>query len=147
MSLRARRSSTPFVPKGKSLTKQSFGDPSDINAIVGKFLSSGTLDWYNRLEPRFGDFTGVEDYHSALNRVVEAQEAFDQLPARIRGYFANDPAELVAAAHDPSRAEELRGLGFVPLGEPAAPADPHLEEAAPEAGAPPPKPGDVSPSR
>lgn len=115
---RPRRSSRdPFVPEGKSLTKQAFSDPADINNIVAKFISTGTLDWFNRLEPRFGDFSGVEDYHACLNRVVEAQQAFDALPAKVRAHFENDPARLVEAAHDPERREELRALGFVPLGE------------------------------
>lgn len=98
---------------GTSRTKQSFQDDTNINVIVSRYRQSGVMPVINPREPKFGDFSNVGDYHSAMNRVVAAQELFDELPAKVRSAFRNDPAELIAAAMDPSKRELLGELGLL----------------------------------
>jgi phage internal scaffolding protein len=97
----------------KSLTKQSFAEEADINTIVRKFLQTGELPTNVRL-PTYGDFTGLTDYHAAMNAVAQANEAFDQLPANIRTRFHNDPGEFVDFCSDDKNREEAIKLGLVP---------------------------------
>lgn len=106
-----------------SRTVQSGLADSDINTIVRRFGISNTLP-SARVLPEFGDFTGVQDYQSALNGIMEADAAFSSLPAVVRARFANDPAKLWEFVHDPANHEEAARLGIL---EPvAAPPEPQL---------------------
>jgi hypothetical protein len=59
-----------------SLAQQHYKEECDINTILQKFNITGILPEFP-LSPRYGDFTGVGDYHTALNRVIAAQEEFE----------------------------------------------------------------------
>lgn len=95
-----------------SLAQQQFRDECDINVILERFNVTGRLPVVP-LAPEFGDFTGVSDYQSALHAVMAAEESFDQLPARVRERFANDPAAFVDFCLDESNRDEMRQLGLL----------------------------------
>ena len=82
-----------------SLTQQHFKDETDINNILRQFNITGLLP-EAPLSPLYGDFTGIGDYHSALNAVYAAEDEFMTLPAQIRARFENDPAQLIAFLSD-----------------------------------------------
>jgi phage internal scaffolding protein len=114
-----------------TLAQQNFKDESDINYIVRQFGLTGELPG-KPLSPQYGDFTGVLDYHSAVNAVLAAQDDFMELPAQLRSRFNNDPAELIDFLADEQNREEATKLGLVavkpisepsetPVGEPKAP--------------------------
>ena len=63
-----------------------------------------------------GDFSGIGDYHTALNRVIAAQDEFEALPAQIRARFNNDPAELIEFLEDDKNRPEAETLGLVEKG-------------------------------
>ena len=73
-----------------SLTQQQFKEDADINVIVKRFGLTGELPDDVRM-PQSGDFTGIPDFHTALNLVRATQEEFMRVPAEIRGRFQNDP--------------------------------------------------------
>lgn len=95
-----------------SLAQQHFKDECDINNILRQFNITGLLP-EQPLSPRYGDFTGIGDYHSALNRVIAAQDEFDGLPATIRARFNNDPAILIEFLEDENNRPEAEMLGLV----------------------------------
>lgn len=95
-----------------SLAQQHYKEECDINTILQKFNISGLLP-ESPLSPRYGDFTGIGDYHSALNRVIAAQDEFDGLPATIRSRFDNDPAKLIEFLEDEKNRPEAESLGLV----------------------------------
>lgn len=111
----------------KSLTQQQFGDEVDINTIVKRFNLTGQLPTSFNM-PTYGDFTGISDYHSALNIVREADEQFLSLPAHIRARFDNDPGKLIEFLEEPDNRDEAVKLGLVTpkvaelTGGPAAPS-------------------------
>lgn len=117
-------------------TKQSPADQADINSIMKKYLSTGEFP-VGRGPGRYGDFSGLEDYHSALSRVMAAQRAFDALPSHVRNYVRNDPGQLLALVNDPERQAEAEGLGLlqeVPEPPtPPVPSEPAPTEPAPDA--------------
>lgn len=88
------------------------------------------------VDPSFyGDFTGIVDYHTAMQRQVESFNAFMQLPALVRDRFANDPGQLLHFLEDPNNRSEAVELGIleplpvvpvpepVPDGQSAVPSD------------------------
>jgi phage internal scaffolding protein len=95
-----------------SLAQQHHKDECDINNILRQFNITGLLP-ESPLSPRYGDFTGIGDYHTALNRVIAAQDEFEALPAQIRARFNNDPAELIEFLEDDKNRPEAESLGLV----------------------------------
>jgi len=95
-----------------SLAQQHFKDECDINNILRQFNITGLLP-EAPLSPRYGDFTGISDYHTALNRVIAAQDEFEALPADIRARFENDPAQLIDFLDNPENRPEAEELGLV----------------------------------
>lgn len=99
-----------------SLTQQHFADECDINNIIERYVNTGVLgDPLNpgSVSPQFGDFSTSYDFHAAQTLIVQAEQAFDALPAAIRNRFHNDPGELLAFLEDESNREEAINLGIV----------------------------------
>ena len=97
-----------------TLAQQHFKEECDINTILQKFSITGILP-EAPLSPRYGDFSGIGDYHTALNRVIAAQEEFQALPAQIRARFDNDPAKLIEFLDDEANRPEAEKLGLVEI--------------------------------
>lgn len=98
-----------------SLAQQNFKDEVDINHLLEKFKVTGQLPPAVRL-PSYGDFTGVNDYQSAMNALNTARDAFMELPAQMRSEFGNDPQKFLEYCSDPKNADDLvkRGLAVRP---------------------------------
>ena len=95
-----------------TLAQQNFKDETDINYIVRQFGITGELPG-KPMNPQYGDFTGVLDYHSAVNAVLAAQDDFMGLPAQMRSRFNNDPAQLIDFLGNEENREEAIKLGLV----------------------------------
>lgn len=98
---------------GASLTKQSFQAESDINNILKKYQKTGILTHVNQFGGKYMDLGSVEDYHSSMNRVVKAQEAFLTLPSSLREKFGNDPAAFLKFVGDEKNIPAMRELGLL----------------------------------
>lgn len=66
----------------------------DINTIMRRFMGTGEMPQQLR-EGVYGDFTGVYDYWSALEKIESVDRRFMELPADMREKFDNDPGKLV----------------------------------------------------
>lgn len=95
-----------------SLAQQQFKDESDINNILKQFNITGELP-NAPLSPRYGDFTGISDYKTALDRVIAADEEFMNLPAQLRARFDNEPANLIEFLENEQNRSEAEKLGLV----------------------------------
>lgn len=95
-----------------TLAQQQFKDETDINNILRQFNVTGLLP-EAPLSPRYGDFTGIVDYHTALNAVIAAEDGFMQLPAELRARFENDPENLINFLNDEANKDEAVKLGLI----------------------------------
>jgi len=78
-----------------SQTLQSFKDDADINCIIARFENTGVLVDPTvpvSRTPQFGDYSDMPSYQEAQNVIVAANNAFNDLSAKIRERFGNDPA-------------------------------------------------------
>jgi len=98
--------------KDPSLAQQHMKDECDINVIVERFGVTGQIP-VAPLEPSYGDFSGVGDYHSALNAIKAADEAFMALPAKIRAKFDHDPNALLNYLQNEENREEAIQIGLI----------------------------------
>lgn len=80
-----------------SKVQQQFGTEVDVNTIMRRYGISQALP----LGPStgvYGDFTGISDYESAVERIEGARKRFMELPAEVRERFDNDPGVLIRRA-------------------------------------------------
>lgn len=96
-----------------SLTQQSDLNETDINVIMKKYNVTGQVPAV-LAEGIFGDFTTVTDFRDAQDKLLAAQEAFAQVPAKIREQFHNDPAEFIEFATNKENLAQLRTWGLAP---------------------------------
>jgi len=118
--------------KDPSLAQQHMKDECDINVIVERFGVTGELPTVP-IPPQYGDFSGITDYHSAINAVRASEEAFMALPAKIRARFDHDPNALLQFLNDPINRDEAIEIGLID-GEPVvAPIVSAVETPKPDA--------------
>ena len=122
-----------------SMTQQHFKDECDIDNILRKYETSGFL--VDPLEPRrqaqFGDFSEVQDFQTAQNKVAEVTEYFDSLPASIRMRFGNRVSEFLTFVTDPANRTACEELGiFIPEVSQESSPQGKPEEVVPESVTP-----------
>lgn len=125
---------TDIRPETKR-TRSEFLEECDVNKIMGQYRRHGFVSHLAQRPPRYGDFTNVTDYLTAVTAVKEAEKAFQSLPARVRDYCGNDPATFLQAMANPEALEQMKKLG--------------LKEQTPtnnEGGVPPSSPAPAAPS-
>jgi len=93
-------------------TQQSFAEEVDINTIVRRFGVGAPLP-PGPLPEHFGDFGPPMDFQTAMNRVVQARESFDRMPAAVRSEFDNDAGRFVSFCQDPGNFDQLEKWGLV----------------------------------
>lgn len=111
-------------PKQKvQAAQQQFKDECDINVLIKKF-GIDNLPITKRM-PIIGDFADVMDYQTALNMVLEADEAFMQLPGKVRERFDDSPQKLMEFLENRDNRDEAVKLGLIdPPTPPAPPPEP-----------------------
>lgn len=101
-----------------SLAQQHMRDECDINVLVERFGLTGELPQGVRL-PQYGDFTAVSDFHSAVNAVRQASEAFMRYPADVRVRFDHDPAKFMDFFNREENRAEAEKMGLVLASSPS----------------------------
>ncbi len=101
-----------LVCKDPSLAQQHMKDECDINVLVERFGVTGSMP-VAPIEPSYGDFSGVGDYHTALNKIKAADEAFMALPAKIRAKFDHDPNALLNYLQNEENRDEAIQIGLI----------------------------------
>lgn len=104
-----------IVNKSPSMTQAQFQDECDINKIMDRYMRTGCLsDPLSRMRPgTYGDFTEMGDYMENMNKIIQAREMFDALPAKVRERFGNNPGAMIDFVMDPSNQKEAIDLGLL----------------------------------
>lgn len=90
-----------------SMAIQSEKDNCDINIIMKRFNVTKQLPPGSVRMPTYGDFSQVGDFHTAMQVVRQAEEAFAQMPSELRSKFGNDPGAFVAFCSEETEDGEL----------------------------------------
>lgn len=97
-----------------SKVEQSHKEEVNINTIMAKARRTGQIP-VRKGTPLYGDFTESMEYHTAQNRIANAQSAFLNLPSEMRELFKNDPALLIDFVNDPENATQAAEMGLIEL--------------------------------
>lgn len=97
---------------GKSMAKQSMKDECDINNILKQYQKTGVIEHVKENAGRFVDLPDVPDYQEALNIVIAAGEAFDNLPGSVRQRFNNDAVAFLDFMDNDENVDESVELGL-----------------------------------
>lgn len=112
-----------FAP---SRTKQSFLAETDVNNIIKRYRVTGLLPQHQG-DPMYADFSKLpSDYQDALNKVLDAEAAFNAVSSDVRSEFNNDPKAFISFCTDPANLDQLREWGLAP--KPPAPPAPVAPE-------------------
>lgn len=106
-----------ITPEGEGRTKQSFKQECDVNHIMARFQKTGVLDFASRYEAQYGDVSGV-NFTAAMQVIADAKTMFNEMPARVRDRFRNDPAKFLDFINNPLNKDEARELGLLKAEEP-----------------------------
>lgn len=94
-------------------TDPSMAKECDINSIVARARRVGQLPESARAAAKtFGDFSQVPTYPEMFEKVQAAQRLFNQLPAKVRNTFKNDPGLFLASTATEEGQALLRKLGL-----------------------------------
>lgn len=116
-----------------SMTKQSFAQESEINNIMAKYEKTGLIE-HVKAHSGYADMPAGLDYQAALQMTIEADIAFNELPALVRKEFDNDPFQFLEFVADPDNVERMGELGLLnPVEEPASTEGDPASEPASEA--------------
>ena len=78
------------------------------------FEKTGLISHTNRYKGHYGEAVEFLDYHTSMNHVLAAQEAFQSLPSKIRQRFQNDPGQFLDFVQSEENREEAISLGLLP---------------------------------
>ncbi|WNK12640.1 MAG: internal scaffolding protein [Microvirus sp.] len=118
---------------GESLTQQHFAKDHEIGNMVEKYLKTGVTGVKSTpRQPIFGDFTSI-DYQEMRNLIIDADNAFNNLPSKVRNRFHNDAYQLLRFCENPENKAEAIALGLVdpepPKEKPVQPAEKPVQPA------------------
>jgi len=116
------------------LTEQHHKDACSISQILAMYDKTGIITHVNRSKEAYGDFTVVNEYQEALNRVIRADEAFSALPSDVRKRFDNDPGAFFEFATNPENVEEMVKMGLAKAFEEPKPTKVEVVNPTPEDG-------------
>lgn len=112
IEVQGKRVRVRTINNEKTMTQQQFKEQCDVNHIVAKYKKTGELTHVARTNGVYADLSKITDYHTMVNQIQEAQNAFMTLPASVRLRFQNDPGALLAFMQDPKNYEEGVKLGL-----------------------------------
>lgn len=118
----------------ESIVQQHLGEEVDINTIVRRYGLTTELP-FGYAAGVYADFTGVENYHDALELIDYTRQQFHTLPPEVRERFRNDPGIMVQEIqkYSPAELEALYAPAAVPssVDAPKAPSSGAASAAAP----------------
>lgn len=112
----------------RSLTNQSDTLDSDINNIMARYLKTGLVP-QSLAKPFFGDASALPSFMEAQQILIDANLAFEALPAKIRDRFNNSPAKFLEFMGDEDNKSEALALGLLKPEDEALPEAPPKEPA------------------
>lgn len=99
--------------KDPKIVEASHAEDCDINVLLARYEKTGQFpETPANIDQAFGDFSNIPDLQGVMEAAQQAEEAFMELPAKVRAKFDHDPAKLWDYLHNPENMEESYKLGL-----------------------------------
>lgn len=95
------------------LTEQSHARDCDVHTIIDRFHKTGLLTHQRNFAGHYADISNFPNLQEAMHTVFAAQDAFAELPSKVREKFAHDPFTFIEFMQNPANLDEMRSLGLV----------------------------------
>ena len=102
---------------GETMTQQHMAESCDINWIMKRYEKDGIIEHYNQHQGDYSDYSEFPDFHTAMNKVIDAQDMFMTLPAGVRDKFNNDPGAFVEFVSDDNNFDAMVEMGLAKPGD------------------------------
>lgn len=99
----------PMLKYDDGRTQQTFKNETDINRIMARAQTTGTISHLNQHQAKYADFSDF-DFFESQRMLTEGRQVFDQAPSEIRKEFGNSPAKFFAYVNDPANSGRLAEL-------------------------------------
>lgn len=97
--------------KEVSRTKQAFKDQCDVNKMLKKAQTTGSMSHLLKYpEPIYGEFDGEFNLLEASKRIKRSEAIFNDLPSEVRREFNHNAIDFVRFAADPKNNSRLAEL-------------------------------------
>lgn len=93
-------------------TDQSQAAACDINNIMSQYERTGAISHQAAHAGQYGDFSQTNDFQTSQIQLIQAQQAFDAMPANIRKRMGNDPQTFLDFMENPDNLDESIELGL-----------------------------------
>lgn len=103
---------------GPTRTQQSAKDQCNINLIMKRAESTGTLTHISRELAQYRDMSNIPDLADGMAIVADANSAFAELPADVRKAVGHDVGNFLPFIDNPDNYDECVTLGLLPANEP-----------------------------
>lgn len=110
-TLYGKRERSTVDLSGETQTEQNHKDACDINKIVAGYKQTGYLEQPNIERGQYIEVDATT-FQDAMNIVANAKTAFEELPAKVRARFDEDPGKFMDFCYKPENAKEMIELGL-----------------------------------
>jgi len=99
--------------KAPSLVQKNQAFNTNLNNIVARHTGGAVPNLIEK-EPLFIDNSERPDFHTMQTIVVEGEQRFMRLPAKIRSIFQNQAHKMVEFVNNPNNEKRSIELGLIP---------------------------------
>ena len=85
---------------------------TDIINIIKKHDRTGIIEHVAKGMAQYGDYSEVNEYREALDKVNNANASFMELPAEVRAMFGNNAGDFFEFATNPENEAKMQELGL-----------------------------------
>lgn len=96
----------------ETMTEQCHKQDCDINTIIKRYDKTGLITHVNKATAEYGDYTTVNEYQQSMQLVIDAENAFSEIPSNIRKKFGNDAGAFFEFATDPNNHDKMVEMGL-----------------------------------
>lgn len=111
-SLYVEHEPVKLICTGKTRAMQSMAKECDINLILKKYAKTGMINHVNEHKGNYADLPSDLDFHAAQQILIDAENAFESLPAVVRKKFDNSPGDFLAFVQNPENLPEMEKMGL-----------------------------------
>jgi len=96
----------------QSLTEQHHGETVKIHNILRQYQNTGFVSHTSKHEPMYADMVDAPNFYEAQCILAQTSSMFQEVPAKLRKQFDNDPGKYLEFIQNPENKAEMEELGI-----------------------------------